>query len=323
LSKSIFVRFFNIGRLVRLTASLEKKVDQSKKLIVICIPAFNEEKNIAKLIIDAKKYSEKIIVIDDGSSDYTSKIVEEMGVSLIRHQKNLGKGAALRTGFLHAMTYSPDVVVTMDADGQHEPFNIPKLIEPIISGECDLVIGSRSANTKMPKYRKFGYNVISYLNKKATNSKINDAQSGFRAYSKKSINVIAQERYQDYSAEFEQLNSLLKKGFAVKEVPVELKYEGLENTSKKNFLTHGGELILASLFMIVSKRPILYLTLPGTIFLLVGLAFALNTLFLFNDIRYFSLPMSILSASLLILGALFVLSSMFIYIITKLQNNSN
>jgi len=308
---------------VGLATSLEKKVDQSNKLIVICIPAYNEEKNIAKVIIDAKKYSDKIIVVDDGSTDYTSQIAQGLGVTLIRHNKNLGKGAALQTGFKHAITYSPEVIVTIDADGQHNPHDIPNLVDPILQGECEVVIGSRSEKTKMPKHRKIGFEIISFLNKKATNTKIRDLQSGFRAYSKKSINVIAQERYQDYCAEFEQLNSLLKKGFKVKEVPVEIKYKGLEKTSKKNFLTHGGELILASLFMIVAKRPILYLTLPGTIFILAGLGFALNTLFLFNDIRYFSLPMSILSASLLILGALFILSSMFIYIITKLQNNSN
>jgi len=304
-----------------LATSLDEKLNFGKKSIVICIPAFNEEKNIARLIIDAKKYTDKIIVIDDGSTDYTPIISRELGVNLIQHEKNLGKGAALRTAFKNAMTYSPDVVVTMDGDGQHDPSFIPKLIEPVLSGKSDVVIGSRSDKTKMPTYRKIGLKTINYLNKKAIKSKINDAQSGFRAYSKKSINALAQERYQDYSAEFEQLNSLIQKGFQISEVPVEIKYEGLEKTSKKNFLTHGGELILASLFMIVSKRPILYLTLPGSIFLIVGLIFAFNTLFLFNDLRYFSIPMSIISASLLILGTLFVLSSMFIYIISKMQNS--
>jgi len=306
-----------------LATSFVKKIDTTTKSILVCIPAYNEEKNIAKVIIDTKKYADKIIVIDDGSTDYTPQIAQELGVTLIRHEKNLGKGAALGTGFKYAMEYLPEIIVTIDGDGQHDPNDIPSLIKPILEKECDVVIGSRSDKTKMPKYRKIGFNVISFLNKKATNTKIRDLQSGFRAYSKKSINAIAHKRFQDYSAEFEQLNFLIHEGFEVKEVSVELKYKGLDKTSKKNFLTHGGELILASIFMIVSKRPILYLTLPGTIFLIAGLIFALNTLFLFNDIRYFSLPMSILSASLLILGALFILSSMFIYIISKLQNNSN
>jgi len=306
----------------KLATSLEKKLDIEKKSIVICIPAYNEEKTIAKIIIDLKKYSDKIIVIDDGSTDYTSKIVKEMGVKLIQHKKNLGKGAALSSGFKKAMTYSPDVVVTIDADGQHDPSSIPKLIEPIINGHADVVIGSRSDKTKMPKYRKMGLKVINFLNKKASKSNIKDFQSGLRAYSNKSFKALAQERFQDFAAEFEQLESLATKGFEIKEVPVEFRYEGLDKTSSKNFLSHGGELILASLFMIISRRPIMYLALPGSILLFIGLFYAFYTLFLFNVDRYFSIPMSVLAGGLLLLGSLLVLSSMFIYILSKLQTNS-
>ncbi len=306
-----------------LATTLDKKLDIVNKSIVICIPAFNEEKNIAKLIIDAKKFTNKIIVVDDGSTDYTAKIANELGVVLIQHEKNLGKGAALRTGFRHAMTFSPDVVVTMDGDGQHVPSFIPELIVPILEKEVDVVIGSRSNKTKMPLYRKLGFKAISYLNRKATKSKIKDAQSGFRAYSSKSINTLATGKFQDYSAEFEQLNYLLEKNFQIREVPVEIKYEGLEKTSKKNFLTHGGELILASLFIIISKRPIMYLALPGTLLLLIGIIFGVLTILLFNNIGYFSLPMSLLAGSAIVLGSLFVLSSMFIYIIVKMNQNSD
>jgi len=305
-----------------LSTSIKERIENEKKSVVICIPAYNEEKTIAKLIIDSKKYSDQIIVIDDGSSDYTSKIAKELGVELVQHKKNLGKGAALRTGFKHAMIHSPDVVVTLDGDGQHDPYFIPKLIEPIMDGDADVVIGSRSSKTKMPIYRKVGLKAIIFLNRKATKSKVRDPQSGFRAYSLKSINTLAQERYDDYSAEFEQIESLTQKGFEIKEIPVEIKYEGLEKTSKKNFITHGGELILASLFMIISRRPILYLALPGTIFLFVGLFFAFYALFLFNVDRYFSIPMGVLAGSLAILGTLFLLSSMFIYILSKMQTNS-
>jgi len=308
---------------MEIATNLKRESPQIKKSIVICIPVYNEEKNIAKLIIDVKKYADKIIVIDDGSTDYTSHIVKELGVTLIQHKKNLGKGAALKTGFLHALTYSPDVVVTIDGDCQHNPSDIPKLTQPIIDGTVDVVIGSRSNKTKMPRFRKIGLNGISFLNRLATDSKIKDMQSGFRAYSFKSINAIAQLNYQDYSAEFEQLETLSKKGFEIIEIPVELKYEGLEKTSKKNFLTHGGELILASLFMIISRRPILYLALPGTVFLFSGFFFAFYTLYLFNADRYFSIPMSVLSGSMVILGSLLVLSSMFIYILSKMSNNQH
>lgn len=303
------------------SASINEKFQDTKKSIVICIPVYNEEKNIAKLIIDAKKYSEKIIVIDDGSTDATPEIVKALGVKLVHHKKNLGKGEALRTGFLHAISFSPDVVVTIDGDGQHSPSDIPKLIQPIIDGKVDVVIGSRSNKTKMPRIRKMGLNGINFLNRIATKSKIKDMQSGFRAYSIRSILAIAPEKYQDYSVEFEQLESLLKKGFEIVEVPVEIKYQGLEKTSKKNFLTHGGELILASMFMIISRRPIIYLAFPGSIFLFIGLFFGFYTLFLFNSERYFSIPMSVVSGGMVIFGSLLILSSMFIYILSKMSTN--
>jgi len=303
-----------------MATTYKEKIDEKKKFVIVCIPAYNEEKTIAKLIIDSRKYSDKIIVVDDGSTDYTFKIARELGADVIRHEKNLGKGSALRTCFTHSMTFAPDIVVTIDGDGQHDPLFIPKLIAPIINENVDVVIGSRSKKTKMPKIRKMGLKTINYLNKKAVQSEITDAQSGFRAYSIKSINCIAQQRYNDYSAEFEMLNTLVKNGFEITEIPIEIKYDGLEKTSKRNFLTHGGELILASLFLIISRRPIIYLALPGTLLLTAGLIFGFITLFLFNADRYFSIPNAVLSGILVILGTLFILSSMFIYILAKMPN---
>ncbi len=290
-----------------------------KKSIVICIPAYNEEKTIAKIIIDSKKFSDKIIVVDDGSTDYTPKIVKELGAILIQHKENLGKGQALTTGFKRAMIFSPDVVVTLDGDGQHDPLIIPSLVEPILKGEVDVVIGARSKYTKMPMYRKKGLTIINSLNKKAGKLKINDTQSGFRAYSKDSILSIIREKFDSYSADFEIIEAISNNGFEIKEIEVNIKYDGLENTSKKNFLTHGGELMLSSLFMIVSRRPILYLTLPGTILLIMGLISGFQTISYFNNDRYFSIPLSILSGSLLILGSMFIFSSMFIFILSKLH----
>jgi len=300
--------------------SKEKSPNINSKSVVICVPAYNEEKSIARLIIDLKKYSDKIIVVDDGSSDYTSNIARALGAVVIRHEQNLGKGAALRTAFTHAITYSPDVVITMDGDGQHDPIFIPKLVEPIINKEADVVIGSRnSKKTKMPKHRKAGLKVINYLSNKASGTQISDTQSGYRAYSNNSINCLKDLSFDDYQVEFEQLRVLVENGFEVKEIEVDIKYEGLEKTSKKNFLSHGGELIFASLFRIIEKKPILYLAIPGGFLLSLALFYGFYTLFLFNEKRYFSMPMSVTSGILLILGTLFIFSAMFIYITSKMR----
>jgi len=132
--------------------------------IIIGIPAFNEEKNIAVLIIQLKKIADKIIVCNDGSTDLTSKIAEGLGATVINHEKNLGYGAAIRSIFLKSKDLDGDILVTFDADGQHRIEDINRVVKPIINEESDLVIGSRfldKSEKEVPQYRK--------VDKKTTN----------------------------------------------------------------------------------------------------------------------------------------------------------
>ena len=158
--------------------------------IIVGIPAFNEEKNIAVVITQLKKIVDKIIVCNDGSTDLTSKIAEELGVIVINHEKNLGYGAAIRSIFLKSKDLDGYILVTFDADGQHRVDDINKVINPIINGESDLVIGSRflDENEKeVPQYRKVGIKVITKITNASIKNKLTDSQSGFRAYSKKEL----------------------------------------------------------------------------------------------------------------------------------------
>ncbi len=111
--------------------------------IIIGIPAFNEEKNIAGIISKLKRTTKDIIVCNDGSTDLTADIAEEMGALVINHEKNLGYGGAIRSIFLKAKDLNGDVLVTFDADGQHRIEDIDKVINPILEGQSDIVIGSR------------------------------------------------------------------------------------------------------------------------------------------------------------------------------------
>ena len=115
---------------------------------LIIIPAYNEELTIGSVVALAKKYGD-VLVVDDGSGDRTSEIAREAGAIVIRHNTNMGKGAALKTGFEYALSREYEIVVTLDADGQHNPDEIPLLMEPIIRGEADLVIGSRYLNAML------------------------------------------------------------------------------------------------------------------------------------------------------------------------------
>ena len=111
--------------------------------ITVGIPAYNEEKNIAKIIVELKKVADQVIVCDDGSTDSTPMIAESLGVITIKHSKNLGYGGAIRSIFLKAREINSEILVTIDSDGQHKIEYIEKVVKPIVNGQADISIGSR------------------------------------------------------------------------------------------------------------------------------------------------------------------------------------
>ena len=156
--------------------------------VVVCIPAFNEEKNIAKVILGVEKYADKIIVCDDGSSDMTYEIAKKLGVEVIKHNSNLGKGVAIRSLVKQSLTSTFDVLVTIDGDCQFNPNDIPLLLDPIKNKKADVVIGERHMNKKnVPLHRIMGNKLLSSMNNMKSGLHINDTQSGFRAYSVNSL----------------------------------------------------------------------------------------------------------------------------------------
>ena len=127
-------------------------------------------------------------MIDDGSSDSTASICHSLGVTVIRNSRRMGKGLALKRGLIEALKHNPDIVVILDADGQHSPSDIPKLTRPIEELEADIVIGSRYSKKtaqEIPRLRKFGLSVINKLSSYLIKTRIKDSQSGFRAYGKR------------------------------------------------------------------------------------------------------------------------------------------
>lgn len=158
-----------------------------KPFVVIGIPAFNEEHTIARIVLEAQKFADKVVVCDDGSTDYTAKIAESLRADVVRHEKNGGYGASIKSLFLRAHELNADVFVTLDADGQHEPNEIPIVIKPIVEGEADVVIGSRfvdkNGTAEMPLYRQLGAKLITKMVNGSAKNGVTDSQSGFRAYS--------------------------------------------------------------------------------------------------------------------------------------------
>ncbi|WP_048150665.1 glycosyltransferase family 2 protein [Palaeococcus ferrophilus] len=223
---------------------------------LIIIPAYNEELTIGSIVALAKKYGD-VLVVDDGSSDRTSEIAQKAGAIVIRHKTNSGKGAALRTGFEYALSKDYDVVVTIDADGQHNPEEIPYLVEPLIKGEADFVIGSRYLNgskKKIPLYRRLGLWVLNKSTKVASKMEV-DSQSGFRALRRKALEKLNLSS-SGYAVETDMVINAREQGLRIKEVPISVRYD-VPNKHKKNPVSHGLGVLASVVGLIGYKRPLL------------------------------------------------------------------
>ena len=294
----------------------------SEHFVIACIPAYNEERSIAEIILRTLRFVDKVVVCDDGSEDMTGEIAERLGAELVRHERNLGKGAALRTAFKYAMGLGASVIVMLDGDGQHVPDDIPKLVEPILRGETEIVVGSRyieGARVDAPTYRRIGLRLINFLSRKVGDSGVKDTQSGFRAFSAEALDVVLPYEADGYGVEIEQLALAHDAALRVLEVPVRIRYEGLEKTSKRNPAYHGFELVDTVIRLVAEERPILYLALPGTILFLIGVGFGVYFLWYYNLKRYFSVPMALVAVGAGFLGMLLVLSSFMLYAIKRIS----
>jgi len=294
--------------------------EDKKPKIVACIPAYNEEKYIAKVILQAKPYVDEIIVCNDGSTDMTEEIAKALGATVINHPENMGKGAAIKALFKEALKHEPDIIVCLDADGQHDPSEIPKLIQPILNGEAEMVIGSRylgEIRTEIPFYRRIGLAIINYLTRKTSKQPIRDTQSGFRAFTASTITHIQDFESNGYGVESEQLAIATKKGIRIKEVPINIKYKGLEKTSKKQPVAHAGEILSLILRLIVEEKPLQYLGIPGMFFIFFGISLATYLLWLFNTTRYFSIPIALITLGAVVTGITLTIAALTLYALKR------
>ena len=277
--------------------------------ILACLPAFNEEGVIGNLIKKIIPLVDSVVVCDDGSTDLTSKESQDAGAFVIQHPQNKGKGAALQSLFDFARHSNADVIVTIDGDGQFLPEEIPKLTEDIENGKSDIVIGYRFETEKdMPSYRKIGNKVLDELSKKASNLNLRDTQSGFRAYSKKAIEKI-DFRHNGFVADSEILIDASTKNLTISEQHVTVLYDTGGRTSTQNPVRHGTGVMISLLEMILMKRPLTYLGIPGMIMSVIGIITSSFTLISFNETGYFSIPFTLLSIVLFTVGVMLVLVS--------------
>ena len=237
--------------------------------ITLILPAYNEEVSVGSVVLLARRYADRVIVIDDGSSDRTAEVAANAGAEVVVHTTNKGKGMAFKTGFEAAE--GADIIVTMDSDGQHNPADIPKLIAPILKGEADIVNGSRYLNghtTDTPAYRRIGQTILDKMTIMNSGIRITDSQSGFRAFSA-STKDIFRFKAQGMEIESEMLADAGKHGLRVKEVEIDVRYD--VDGSTEHPLKHGLNVLVKILTDMEFNRPLYYFTLPGLIFGILGL----------------------------------------------------
>lgn len=286
---------------------------------LICIPAFNEARNISSVIAAAKKYGQ-VIVYDDGSSDDTAYVAEGAGAIVIRGATNKGYGMAIRSLLEAARDRNPDVMVTIDADGQHDPEQIPAVIEPILHGECDIVIGSRflteEDRRRVPSYRSFGIKTITKVVQMASYNELTDAQSGFRAYSRKALSRI-QVNDEGMAVSTEILISARQSDLRIKEVPVTIRYD-VEDASTHNPVSHGTSVLLNVIGFISIKHPLKFYGLSGLAIFAIGIAFAAWTLDIRAASGIWSTNTILISVGATAIGIALLLCGMVLYSISMM-----
>ena len=295
----------------------------AKPFIVVGIPAFNEELTIGRVVLEAQKFANHVIVCDDGSTDYTAKIAVSLGADVVIHEKNSGYGASIKSLFERAHELNADIFVTLDADGQHEPNEIPFVIKPIIEGTADIVIGSRfvdkNGTSEMPRYRQFGAKLITKMVNGSAKNGVTDSQSGFRAY-----NHIALDRLNFFEAgmgaSVEILLKASKSDLRIAEVPSTCKYN-LEDgdTSTENPVSHGVSVLFSLIRLIVEERPLPFLGIPSLFCLLAGVGFGVWMLQIYAVKQTIETNVALASLAFILIGFFMLSTAITLYAIARIS----
>ena len=291
--------------------------------ITVGIPAYNEEKNIAGIIIKLKNIADTIIVCNDGSSDSTSEIAKKLGATVIDHPKNLGYGAGINSILKKSRELDSDILVTFDADGQHRIEDINKVTEPIKQNIADIVIGSRfldAAKEKIPNYRKLGINIITKVTNSTLKEKITDSQSGFRAYSK---NVISKLNISDIgmgiSTEILIKSSSLN--FKIIEVPIVVNYDG--NTSTHNPVSHGTSVLFSTIKYTSIEHPLKFYGIPSLVFFIIGFSFTYLSVQYYTEIGRINPNLTIIAAGTVLLAVVLLIAAILLYSLVSVVRENN
>jgi len=299
---------------------LQERTSIEMKLVVL-VPAYNEEHNIEKTIQSIPRKvmgvdEVRILVVNDGSTDNTVDCAANGGADkIVSHKKNTGVGAAFMTGIRNAIMMNAYIVVTVDADSQFDPKQIPELIIPILNHQADVVIGSRFLKDipkNIPRIKLIGNKIFSKLVSMVIGQKLTDTQTGLRAYSKEALLNISVANEFTYTQEV--LMDLKYKGMRIAEVPVLVTYDdNRKSRVVKNVFDYTSRALSIIIRTLIYHRPMFSFGVLGAIFCGGGILAKLLTIS-----NGFSVN-SGLSTGFIILGAVSIMMGMFASVVFKRQ----
>lgn len=288
--------------------------------IIGLILAFNEESTITEVIKGAKQFTDQIIVIDDGSTDSTSTLAHDAGAVVVSHPRNLGVGAAFLTGVKTALSMGADILVTLDADGQFEPSDIPRIIEPIMDGKADVVTGTRFSNVQamynMPLIKRIGNNIFTKIINWLCGTEFSDTQCGFRAYSREAL--LRLTTFGRFTYTQEVFLDLVNKNMRIVEVPIQVRPR---NHGKSKVVKNPFNYGLRALKIIIQAErdyhPLRFFSLLSLLFIIPGLVMTG-----FAGINWMLTGMTSPYTSLIFLGGILIIVGI-IFIILALIADMN
>ncbi len=290
---------------------MEKSISQK---VIVATPAYNEERYIGTIVLQARQHADEVIVVDDGSTDQTSSVAALAGATVVRHEHNRGYGSAIQSIFTEARARDADILIILDADSQHNPSEIPLLIEAV-SRDCDVVIGSREMQShEIPRYRRVGQKILSGVTGFLSRQKLSDTESGFRAYSRKAIEELdLKETGMAVSSEI--IKSAASKKLRIKEVPVSAIYT--EDGSSLNPVSHGVGVLRRLIVMISEERPLFFFGLFGSILVIAGIVMGILVVKAMYGDQVLQVGTALVSILLITVGVLTISTGVILSVLVK------
>ena len=279
--------------------------------VVALIPAYNEERFIGSIVLGVRNLVDMVVVVDDGSRDQTAEIARRAGATVIQHQQNQGKAAAVNTGLRYLRRLQPKAMIMLDGDGQHRVADLPQVLAPILDDRADIVVGSRFLNVQsdIPLYRQIGQHGLNVATSLASGVNLSDSQSGYRAFSARAIEMLSFGQ-QGFSIESEMQFLAGEYKLRVLEVPIKVVYA---EPAKRNPVRHGVQVINGIVRLVGQGRPLLFFSLLGLPLLIIGALLGLHVIDIYRRTQTLAVGYALITVLLSEVGAVLCFTGLILH----------